>query len=151
MTTPPELQPFLPAQRAFGSVVHRVGADQWSSPTPCTEWDVRALVNHLVYEQLWATPMLEGTTVDEAGDRFDGDLLGSDPVSAWDLAAKESAAAFSYAWSCVGKSSGATCGSLSLASSATATVAANALALGTYTFTQPFIIDELRLRARRDR
>jgi len=47
----------------------------------------------------------------------------------------ESAAPFSYAWSCAGKSSGATCGSLSLASSATATVAANALAIGTYTFT----------------
>ena len=95
MTAPDQLQRFLTAQQAFGSVVHRVGADQWSNPTPCTEWDVRALVNHLVYEQLWATPMLEGTTVDEVGDRFDGDLLGSDPVSAWDLAAKESAAAFS--------------------------------------------------------
>ena len=95
MTAPEPIQRFLTAQRAFGSVVHRVGADQWSSPTPCTEWDVRALVNHLVYEQLWATPMLEGATVDEVGDRFDGDLLGSDPAAAWDLAAKESAAAFS--------------------------------------------------------
>ena len=95
MTTPDPLQRFLAAQRAFASVVHRVGADQWSSPTPCTEWDVRALVNHLVYEQLWATPMLKGTTVDEVGGRFDGDLLGSDPVSAWDSAAKESAEAFS--------------------------------------------------------
>jgi uncharacterized protein (TIGR03086 family) len=95
MTTPDQLQQFLAAQQAFGSVVHRVGADQWSNPTPCSQWNVRALVNHLVYEQLWATPMLEGVTVAEVGDRFDGDLLGSDPVSAWDLAAKESAAAFS--------------------------------------------------------
>jgi len=47
----------------------------------------------------------------------------------------ESAVPFSYAWSCAGASSGATCGSLSLASSATATVAANALAIGTYAFT----------------
>lgn len=95
MTTPDPLQRFLAAQRAFGAVVHRVGADQWSSPTACSEWDVRTLVNHLVYEQLWATPLLNGSTVDEVGDRFDGDLLGADPVAAWDLAAKESAAAFS--------------------------------------------------------
>ncbi len=95
MSTPDPLQRFLAAQRAFGSVVHRVRADQWSNPTACSEWDVRALVNHLVYEQLWATPMLDGSTVDEVGDRFDGDQLGSDPVTTWDLAAKESATAFS--------------------------------------------------------
>ena len=95
MTAPDHVQRFLSAQSAFGSVVHQVGADQWSSPTPCTEWDVRALVNHLVYEQLWAKPMLEGAAVDEVGDRFDGDLLGSDPIAAWESAAKESAAAFS--------------------------------------------------------
>ena len=95
MTTPDPLPRFLAAQQAFGSVVHRVGGGQWSSPTACSEWDVRALVNHLVYEQLWATPMLNGSTVDEVGDRFDSDLLGTDPVAAWDRAAKESAAAFS--------------------------------------------------------
>ena len=32
----------------FGKLVHDVPADGWGSPTPCTEWDVRALVHHLV-------------------------------------------------------------------------------------------------------
>jgi uncharacterized protein (TIGR03086 family) len=71
----------------FGRRVHAVRPDQWHAATPCTEWDVRALVNHLVYEQLWAPPLLAGATVAEIGDRFDGDQLGDDPVGVWDSAA----------------------------------------------------------------
>lgn len=53
----------------------------WSAPTPCEEWDVRALVNHIVSEDLWTVPLMEGATIDEVGSRFDGDLLGDDPVA----------------------------------------------------------------------
>jgi uncharacterized protein (TIGR03086 family) len=95
MATSEPLQRFLDAQQACGTLVASVTAAQWSGPTPCTEWDVRALVNHLVNEQLWATPMLDGQTIEQVGDRLDGDLLGEDPVAAWHQAAKESAAAFS--------------------------------------------------------
>lgn len=95
MTAPDPLSRFLDAQRAFGAVVLSVRPDQWSNPTPCSDWNVRALVNHLVNEQLWATPMLDGSTVQEVGDRFDGDLLGSDPAAAWESAEKEAATAFS--------------------------------------------------------
>jgi len=58
-----------------------VAPDQWSAPTPCTEWDVRALVNHVVGEELWTRPLLEGRTIAEVGDRFDGDVLGADPLA----------------------------------------------------------------------
>lgn len=53
----------------------------WDAPTPCAEWDVRALVNHIVNEDLWTVPLMEGATMEEVGDRFDGDLLGDDPVA----------------------------------------------------------------------
>ena len=68
----------------FGDHVHAVRDDQWRAPTPCTDWDVRTLVNHLVSENRWAPPLFEGRTIAEVGDRFDGDLLGDDPTGAWD-------------------------------------------------------------------
>lgn len=56
-----------------------VGAGQWGAATPCSEWDVHALVNHVVGEELWAVPLLGGATIAEVGDRFQGDVLGPDP------------------------------------------------------------------------
>jgi uncharacterized protein (TIGR03086 family) len=60
--------------------VNAVGAGQWDDPTPCTEWTVSDLVNHVVSEDLWTVPLMEGQTIAEVGDRFDGDVLGADPV-----------------------------------------------------------------------
>ncbi|MEU5696527.1 TIGR03086 family metal-binding protein [Actinosynnema sp. NPDC020468] len=71
----------------FDSRVRRIGADQWGAETPCAEWTVHDLVNHLVNEQLWAPELLAGCTVEQVGDRFDGDQLGEDPLHAWVLAA----------------------------------------------------------------
>lgn len=65
-----------------------VGPDDWGRATPCSEWDVRALVSHVVGEDLWTTPIAEGRTMEEVGDRFDGDLLGDDPHGAADRAAR---------------------------------------------------------------
>jgi uncharacterized protein (TIGR03086 family) len=79
----------------FGERVRAVGHDQWSAPTPCDEWDVRALVDHVATEQLWAPHLLRGERLDEVGDRYDGDVLGDDPVAAWDAAVASSVAAFS--------------------------------------------------------
>jgi uncharacterized protein (TIGR03086 family) len=78
----------------FDRRVHAVRDDQWANPTPCADWNVRDLVNHLTAEQLWASPMLGGETVELVGARFDGDVLGVDPVSAWGSAATAARAAF---------------------------------------------------------
>jgi uncharacterized protein (TIGR03086 family) len=72
--------------------VKQIGPDQWTNGTPCTEWDVRALVNHVVGEQVWMAPLFHGATVAEVGDRFDGDLLGDDPVATAVRAADEARA-----------------------------------------------------------
>ena len=60
--------------------VEAVGDDQWARPTPCEDWNVRTLVNHVVGEDLWTEPLVRGQTMEEVGDRFDGDLLGQKPV-----------------------------------------------------------------------
>ncbi|MFD4568355.1 TIGR03086 family metal-binding protein [Streptomyces sp. NPDC058475] len=73
----------------FGDRVHAVRDDQWNAPTPCTDWSVRDLVNHLVGEQLWVPPLLrDGATVEEIADTYDGDVLGSDPAASWDASAR---------------------------------------------------------------
>ena len=78
----------------FGRRVHAVRDDQWGCPTPCADWEVRNLVNHLVAEQLWVAPLLAGKRVADLGDFAAGDVLGDDPVAAWDAASAAAAAAF---------------------------------------------------------
>jgi uncharacterized protein (TIGR03086 family) len=41
---------------------------------------VRDLVNHVCGEDLWTAPLVDGQTIAEVGDRFDGDVLGADPI-----------------------------------------------------------------------
>ena len=79
--------------RRFTGLVEMVG-DRWSAPTPATEWSVRDLVNHVAGEQLWAPPLMAGATIEEVGDRFDGDVLGSDPVARWRDSVEAASAAF---------------------------------------------------------
>ncbi|MGH2755899.1 MAG: TIGR03086 family metal-binding protein [Actinomycetota bacterium] len=73
----------------FDRRVKGIGSDQWGNATPCSEWSVRDLVNHIVNEDRWTVPLMQGATIEEVGDRFDGDLLGDDPKGSWELAKKE--------------------------------------------------------------
>lgn len=82
------------ALRAFSERVHAVPDDAWARPTPCDRWSVRDLVNHLTAEHLWAHDLLRGSTVEQVGDDYDGDVLGPDPVAAWDRAAERSGEAW---------------------------------------------------------
>ena len=77
------------AVEEFGARVKAVGDDQWELPTPCSDWNVRQLVNHLVYENRWTVPLMGGSTIAEVGDRYEGDLLGDRPKAAWDESSAE--------------------------------------------------------------
>lgn len=77
----------------FDGRLRDVPAGAWDDPTPCAEWAVRDLVGHVVYECRWTPHLLNGETLEQVGDRYDGDLLGDDPVSAWTDAAGAAAAA----------------------------------------------------------
>jgi len=98
-TTGPSARDFLPtAAKEFGARVLDVPDDAWDRPTPCSAWTVRDLVGHLVAEHLWAAELLEGTTIAEVGDRFEGDVLGDDPRQSWTRAINDSM----DAWAAIG-------------------------------------------------
>ncbi|MGW6457352.1 TIGR03086 family metal-binding protein [Streptomyces sp. NPDC055078] len=79
----------------FTERVHAVRADQWDEATPCTDWSVRDLVNHLTAEQLWVPDLVtDGSGIEEVGDAYDGDVLGTRPRAAWDAAARAARRAF---------------------------------------------------------
>jgi uncharacterized protein (TIGR03086 family) len=71
------------ATRQFDNRVRLIRDAQWDNTTPCTEWTVRDLVKHLVYEQLWVPDLFAGKTIAEVGAAYDGDVLGNDPKGAW--------------------------------------------------------------------
>ena len=75
-------------------IVARVVPAQWRDPTPCSEWDVRALLEHIVRENLWAVALMAGRTIQEVGDRLEGDVLGADPLRAYQVSARAAAELF---------------------------------------------------------
>jgi len=77
----------VPSQ--FDARVRQIGDHQWRASTPDEDWCVRDLVDHLVGEDLWAPPLLAGSTITDVGDRFEGDVLGADPKVAWTAASAE--------------------------------------------------------------
>ena len=71
---------YAQALDATGHIVRGVPTDRWHAATPCAGWDARALVNHLVSGNLWAAELAAGGTIEGAGTRLEGDLLGDDPA-----------------------------------------------------------------------
>jgi len=83
-------EPMLDAvDEIFGNanrLVAAVGEDQWGADTPCTEWDARALVNHMT-----GTAHVFGgsaTRTPPAAGPDDADHLGDNPVGSYAAAAQ---------------------------------------------------------------
>src|SRR5690242_15151201 len=87
----------------FDRRVRLITRTQWSDPTPCADWTVRDLVNHVTVEQLWAPDVMAGKTIAEVGDRYAGDQLGDDPVAVWERAAAGARTAFGAKDALLGK------------------------------------------------
>lgn len=75
-------------------IVACIGDGQWEAPTPCEGWSVRELLNHIVAGNLWAVELGGGRTITEVGTALDGDVLGTDPLDAYDRSAEAAAAVF---------------------------------------------------------
>ena len=63
----------------MGDLIDRIAADQYTAPTPCTEWNVRDVIGHLVGMNLVFVAMFEESPMPERG----GDRLGADPAGAF--------------------------------------------------------------------
>lgn len=87
------VEAFRKAVAQFDLSIANVPNDAWDAPTPCSEWDIRALVNHVVGECAWVPPLLGGKTMADIGDQLSGDLLGDDAPAAWHQAARAALAA----------------------------------------------------------
>ena len=75
-----------------GGIVAGVRDDQWDDPTPCTEWNVRVLANHIVGGLYMFGTAASGTPV--TGDGDPGDLLGDDAGAAYAQAGATARAGF---------------------------------------------------------
>lgn len=83
---------FRRASDGYVRQAREVTAAQWSAATPCSEWDVRSLMNHVAGEYLWVPELMAGKTVADVGSRLDGDLLGDEPLGALTNAARSAQA-----------------------------------------------------------
>jgi uncharacterized protein (TIGR03086 family) len=71
------------AVAATGDVVGRIAPEQLDAATPCDDYDVRGLLNHLVSGNWWVAPLVEGKTIAEVGDAYDGDVIGDGYIAAY--------------------------------------------------------------------
>jgi len=85
---------FLLASAGFERRLREVEPDQWTWPTPCTEWDVRQLVNHMTQANLSYVRLLRGGTSTEFVQFREVDALGTDPLGAYTLSVRTCADAF---------------------------------------------------------
>jgi uncharacterized protein (TIGR03086 family) len=77
-------------------LVGQVGPEQWNNPTPCTEWNVRTLVGHLIAGTQGYCELLRGAPVAKLRSLLErqSDAVGTDPVTTYRSAARSVRAAF---------------------------------------------------------
>jgi len=77
------------SRRGFDQRLHLVGGTDWSRPTPCSEWSVRDIVNHVVGQNFRHVRLLRGGSFEEYLAVREDDWLGDDPLASWDRGNEE--------------------------------------------------------------
>ena len=71
------------ALAATGRIVANIKPDQLHDATPCDEYDVAGLLNHLISGNFWVAPLVEGKTIGAVGSSLDRDYAPDEyPASA---------------------------------------------------------------------
>lgn len=74
---------------ALREVIDRIEPEQLSLAAPA-DWSrnpnptLRDIVAYHAFDEAWVPDVLAGRTAQEVGDRYDGDLLGDDPIAGYD-------------------------------------------------------------------
>jgi uncharacterized protein (TIGR03086 family) len=72
------------AHAQFEQALRRVPDDQWTAPTPCTDWNVYQVANHVLAGGDYFMALLDGASKEDALDwLLAADVLQPDPVSAF--------------------------------------------------------------------
>ena len=77
----------------FRRVLAGVTHEHWELATPCEEWDVRELVNHVLGGNVRYTLLLHGAAADEMAATRSMDHIGDDALASYDTSAAEVIAA----------------------------------------------------------
>jgi uncharacterized protein (TIGR03086 family) len=75
-------------------VLANVKDDQLSDPTPCQSWDVRKLINHLIWGPNWCAVTTERGAAPEVDDMASIDYAAGDRMQAFDEGVRKAVAAF---------------------------------------------------------
>ncbi len=76
------LDEYTRALAVFGEQLREVTGAHWELPTPCSDWDVRQLVAHVVLGEALVPPLLAGETGLGEPD-IDPGALGPEPLAVW--------------------------------------------------------------------
>lgn len=85
---------YLLTSSEFTRRLRAVRPEQWTAPTPCAEWQVSNLVNHMTRGNLNYVSLLDGGSAADFLRLRDEDALNGDPVGAYVRSVRECAAAF---------------------------------------------------------
>ena len=105
MSTHRDVSLLVEAGLFFERALSNVAADEWGLPTPCADWDVAELVDHVVGGNRWAALVLNGVGGEEALAAVRASEFGRDRVSEHASSSSGQSAAFSAEGAWIGPSS----------------------------------------------
>ncbi len=92
---------FIAADAAIKDVIDQIREDQWGMGLPTwffyrhdkSDTKLGDIINYHAFDEAWVPHTLAGETIEEVGDRYDGDLLGEDAKSSYDALYSKATAA----------------------------------------------------------